>query len=403
MRKVKEQLSEFEQRIAEQLKAGKPLTGEDGIFTPIMKRVLESMLEGEMNEHMSNTGGGGKNRRNGQSSKEVRSSLGSFELETPRDRESSFDPLAVKKRQTTLSSDIDRKILSLFGHGMSYNDIRSHIADIYGVEVSDSMLNQVTDKVLPEIAQWKSRPLEELYAIVWLDAIHYKIREDGMVKTKAVYCALGLDMEGQKEVLGFYIGENESASFWLQVLQDIKQRGVEDILIACTDNLQGFITAIQSIYPQTECQLCIVHQLRNTIKNVSYKHVKEVMADLKKVYQAPSRETAFLELEVVGKKWQKHYPRLTKSWQDNWDNLSCYFKYPEEIRRIIYTTNTVEGFHRMLRKATKTKGAFTNENALSKVIYLTILKALEKWKRPVQNWNMVFSQLSIYFEQRVKQ
>jgi putative transposase len=400
MKKQKE-LSEFEQQIADQIKAGKPLTGADGIFTPMMKRILEAMLQAELSSHIETTAGPGKNRRNGQGAKNLKSSLGSFEIFAPRDRDGSFEPVVVKKRQTTLSSDIDRKILSLFTHGMSYNDIREHIADIYGIEVSDSVMNQVTDSVLPELAQWKSRPLEELYAVIWLDAIHYRIREDGMVKTKAIYCVLGLDMQGTKEVLGFYIGENEKASFWLQVLQDIQQRGVKDVLIACTDNLKGFVEAIGTVFPYTECQLCIIHQIRNTIKQVSYKHVREIIVDLKKVYQAPSLETSCMELNLLQQKWIKVYPRLTVSWYQNWDNLSQYFKYPPQIRRIIYTTNTVEGFHRMLRKATKTKGAFTNENALSKIIYFTVLKAQNKWKFAVKNWSLIRSQLLIYFENRI--
>jgi putative transposase len=284
---------------------------------------------------------------------------------------------------------------------MSYSDIRKHIGDIYGIEPSDTIMNQVTDKVLPELAEWRSRPLEEVYSVLWLDAIHYSIREDGMVKKKAVYCALGMNMEGEKEMLGFYIGENESAKFWLQVLLDLQQRGVKDILIACTDNLSGFVSAIQNVFPNTECQLCIVHQIRNTIKNVSFKHAKELTKDLRTIYQAPSRETANLNLEVVKTKWIKQYPRLMDSWIRNWDNLSHYFKYPEPIRRIVYTTNTVEGFHRMLRKATKTKGAFTNENALSKIIYLTILKAQEKWTSRAYNWKAVLTQLYIYFENRL--
>jgi len=399
--KKKIELSEFEQQIADQLKAGKPLTGEDGIFTPMMKRVLEAMLAGELASHMKETSGPGKNRRNGQTGKNLKSSLGNFQIFSPRDRDGTFEPEIVKKRQTTLSSDIDRKIISLFSHGMSYNDIREHISDIYGIEPSDSMMNQITDKILPEIAEWKSRPLEEIYAVLWLDAIHYKIREDGMVKTKAVYCALGLDLEGQKEVIGFYIGENESAKFWLQILLDLQQRGVKDVLIACTDNLSGFVGAIQTVYPHTECQLCIVHQIRNTIKNVSYKHVKELTADLKKVYKAPSYDAALLGLQALKDKWDKPYPRLTDSWYKNWDNLSHYFKYPEAIRHIIYTTNTVEGFHRMLRKATKTKGAFTNENALSKIIYLTILQAKEKWLVPTYDWKNIYRQLFIYFEHRL--
>ena len=399
--KKKIELSEFEQQVADQLKSGKSLTGKDGIFTPIMKRVLEAMLAAELASHMEDTGGPGKNRRNGQAGKNLKSSLGNFKIFSPRDRDGTFEPEVIKKRQTTLSSDIDCKIISLFSHGMSYNDIRTHISDIYGIEPSDSMMNQITDKVLPEIAEWKSRPLEEIYAVVWLDAIHYKIREDGMVKTKAVYCALGLDLEGQKEVLGFYIGENESAKFWLQILLDIQQRGVKDILIACTDNLSGFVDAIQTVYPNTECQLCIVHQIRNTIKNVSFKHVRDLMVDLKKVYQASNYETALLSLDVFKDKWDKQYPRIADSWYKNWENLSHYFKYSEPIRRIIYTTNTVEGFHRMLRKATKTKGAFTNENALSKIIYLTILQAKQKWEYPTWNWKPIYRQLFIYFEHRL--
>lgn len=399
MKKKQIALSEFEQQIADQIKAGKPLTGEDGIFTPMMKRILESMLDSEMDHHIEQEEHAG-NRRNGRGGKNLKTSLGRFEIFTPRDRTGSYEPKVVKKRQTTLTDDIDRKILSLFSHSVSYNDIRDHIADIYGIEPSDNMINQITDKLLPEIAEWKSRPLERYYAVMWLDAIYYKIREDGMVKNKAVYCVLGLNMQGEKEVLGFYIGQTESSAFWLQVLQDLSQRGVEDVLIACTDNLKGFTEAINTVFPQTECQLCIIHQIRNTIKKVSYKHVREVMEDLKKIYQAPTAETAAIAMEAAEQKWNNNYPRLLKSWHENWDNLSHYFKYPEAIRRIVYTTNTVEGFHRMLRKATKTKGAFTNENALTKIIYLVIQKAHAKWSRSIRDWKRIYSQLMIYFESR---
>jgi len=399
--RAKTKLSEFEQQIADQIKAGKPLTGADGIFTPIMKRVLESMLQQELESHLEQTRELGGNRRNGITQKKVKSSLGSFELSSPRDRDSTFEPHVIKKRQTTLSEDIDRKILSLFSHGMSYIDIRTHISDIYGIEPSDTIINQITDKVLPDLAEWRSRPLDEVYTIIWLDAIHYSIREDGMVKSKAVYCVLGLNLEGEKDVLGFYIADRESSRFWLQVLMDLNQRGVKDVLIACTDNLSGFIHSIKQVFPQTQCQLCIIHQVRNTTRYVSFKEMRCLTQDLKKIYQAPNSEVAFTHLNMVKEKWSAKYPRLMDSWFKNWDHLSGYFKYPEVIRKMIYTTNTVEGFHRSLRKATKTKGAFTNENALAKIVYLTIIKAKRAWQRPAHNWIAIFNQLSIYFEDRI--
>ena len=397
-------LEPWEQALIEAIRSGKPLTGENGFFTPFIKRALEAALEGEMDAHLlqhTESVDVKSNRRNGKLTKQMKGSTGNFELSTPRDRNGTFEPEIVKKRQTTITAEIDEKILSLYSHAMSYDDIRGHIRDFYGISVSDAAINQITDRILPEVTSWRSRPLEEIYTILWMDAIHYKVRTDGMVINKAIHCVLGLDLEGKKDVLGFYLGENESSRFWLEVLQDLCNRGVKDVLIASTDNLSGFTEAIGSMFPKTQCQLCIIHQLRNTFKRVATKDVKEVIADFKKVYQASNKEVAYQELELLKNKWIKCYPTLTRSWFENWDNLSTYFKYPEPIRRIVYTTNTVEAFHRMLRKATKTKGAFVNDTALIKIIYLTTQKALQKWSKPIHNWPLVYGQLAIIFEGRI--
>ncbi|MFN8698525.1 MAG: IS256 family transposase [Flavobacteriales bacterium] len=397
-------LEPWEAALVEAIRSGRPLTGADGFFTPMIKRALEAALDGEMDNHLQEEAAAVEvktNRRNGKTTKQMKGSMGNFELTTPRDRDGTFEPEIVKKRQTVITAEIDQKILSLYSHAMSYEDIRGHIRDFYGIEVSDAAINQITDRILSEVTSWRSRPLEEVYTILWMDAIHYKVRVDGMVINKAIYCVLGLDLDGKKDVLGFYLGENESSRFWLEVLQDLRNRGVKDVLIASTDNLSGFTEAIASIFPQAQCQLCIIHQLRNTFKRVATKDAKEVVADFKKVYQASNKEVAYQELELLKTKWLKRYPTLTKSWFENWDNLSTYFKYPEPIRRIVYTTNTVEAFHRMLRKATKTKGAFVSDNALLKIVYLTTLKAIQKWSKPIHNWPLVYGQLAIIFEGRI--
>jgi len=397
-------LEPWEAALVEAIRSGRPLTGADGFFTPMIKRALEAALDGEMDNHLQEEAAAVEvktNRRNGKTTKQMKGSMGNFELTTPRDRDGTFEPEIVKKRQTVITAEIDQKILSLYSHAMSYEDIRGHIRDFYGIEDSDAAINQITDRILSEVTSWRSRPLEEVYTILWMDAIHYKVRVDGMVINKAIYCVLGLDLDGKKDVLGFYLGENESSRFWLEVLQDLRNRGVKDVLIASTDNLSGFTEAIASIFPQAQCQLCIIHQLRNTFKRVATKDAKEVVADFKKVYQASNKEVAYQELELLKTKWLKRYPTLTKSWFENWDNLSTYFKYPEPIRRIVYTTNTVEAFHRMLRKATKTKGAFVSDNALLKIVYLTTLKAIQKWSKPIHNWPLVYGQLAIIFEGRI--
>lgn len=392
---------EFKNQALADLKAGKPMWGKEGIFTPLMKQFLEASLEGEMDAHMASCEES-ENRRNGKSSKMLKSLTGSFELETPRDREGSFEPQIVKKRQTVLNESLDNKILALYGLGMSYQDIASHIKEIYDFDVSAATISAVTDKLLPLIAEWRSRPLEEIYPIVFLDAMFFKARDNGKVMTKALYNILGVNQQGYKEILGFYVAESEGANFWLGVLNDLKQRGVKDILIACVDGLTGFPDAIQSAFPQTEIQLCIIHQIRNSLKYIASKNQKEFMVDLKKVYQASSKDSAEHYLLKLDEKWGEKYPMVIKSWQSNWDNLSHYFQYSAEIRRLIYTTNVIEGFHRQVRKFTKTKGAFTNENALFKLVYCACQRILQKWTMPLANWALTVSQLDIYFEGRLK-
>jgi len=393
---------EFSQDAAQQIRQGKPLTGKDGIFSPLIKQIVEAALEGELDNHLNQTRELDSNRRNGHTPKNLKSSLGGIEIFAPRDRNASFDPQTIEKRQTMLPGDLEDKILGLYGLGMSYSDIQTHLHEMYGLSVSDGAINAITDRVIPAIREWQSRPLERLYAVVWMDAIHFKIREDGRVVTKAVYSVLGANMKGEKEVLGLYLGQNESASFWLQVLTDLSQRGVEDILIACIDNLRGFPDAIENIFPKTEVQLCIIHQIRNTIKYIPYKQYQEFMKDLKQVYKASSLELAEHNLDILEEKWAKQYPIVIKSWRTNWNRLSQYFKYPEPIRKLVYTTNTIEGYHRMIRKVTKSKGAFTSDMAMLKLVYLATVQFNKRWKKNILNWNSIANQICIYFENRIK-
>ncbi len=301
-----------------------------------------------------------------------------------------------------LSDEIEERILSMYALGLSYADISKHIQEIYQISISSSTINAITDKIIEKVKEWQSRPLERVYPFVWLDAIHYNIKEDGVYVHKAVYTVLGVDLTGKKDVLGLYISESEGASFWLSVLTDLKNRGIEDILIVAVDGLKGFPEAIKSIFPKTEVQLCVIHQIRNSLKYVASKNQKEFIQDLKPVYKAINKETAESELLKLEEKWGKKYPVVIKSWKDKWDNLSAYFKYPHEIRRIIYTTNIIESVHRQFRKLTKTKGAFPNENSLLKLLYLGIQNAKKKWTMPVQNWGLTLSQLSIFFPDRIE-
>jgi len=382
-----------------QLREGKDLTGKDGILTPLIKQLTEAAMQAELDEHLTNKEL--PNRKNGSTAKTVKSPAGSFELNTPRDRAGTFEPQLVKKHQTHLTDELERKIIALFSLGTSYQDIRMHIEDLYGIHVSNGTINAVTDKLLPELQAWRERQLEAVYPIVWLDAIHYKIKENGRFISKAVYTILGLNVEGKKELLGLYLSESEGAHHWLSVLTDLHNRGVQDILIACVDGLKGFPEAIESIYPKTEVQHCIIHQIRNSLKYVASKNQKAFMADLKCVYKAVTLSAAESALDDLEAKWGDKYPIVIKSWRSKWLTLSAYFKYPDYVRTAIYTTNAVEAVHRQFRKLTKTKGGFTNENSLLKLLYAGMLKASERWSHPVQNWNLTLSQLSIHFEGRL--
>lgn len=394
--------SQFQEEAIEKLKSGQPLTGKDGVMTPLIKQILEAALEGEMDSHLSECKDHIlSNRRNGKSKKTVKTGTGSFELETPRDREGSFEPEIVKKRQTVLNESLDNKVLSLYAFGMSYEAITDHLSELYGLDVSTAKISQITDKLLPVITEWRNRPLEAAYPIVFLDAMHFKIREEGKVVSKAIYTILGINKNGRKEILGIYLSESEGAHFWLGVLNDLRARGIEDILIASIDGLKGFPEAIAEVFPKAEVQLCVVHQIRNSLKYVVSKDQKSFMFDLRQVYQATSKDLAEHRLLELGEKWGKKYPAVIKSWQANWESLSHYFKYPEELRRIIYTTNIIEGFHRQIRKYTKSKGAFTSENALMKLIYCACQNIMEKWNQPMHNWALIISQLQIYFDGRL--
>ncbi len=346
---------EFEAEAIARLKSGESLTGKDGILTPLIKQIIEASLEGELDAHLSEKRSEAGNRRHGKTSKLLKTGTESFELETPRDRAGTFEPQIVKKRQTVLNESLDNKILSLYALGMSYEGIQGHLAEMYGLEVSAAKISLISDKLMPVITEWRNRPLESVYSIVFLDAMHFKVRVEGKVVSKAFYSVLGfllvgINNSGRKEILGLYLSENEGARFWLGVLNDLRARGVEDILIASIDGLKGFLEAISDLFPKTEIQLCVVHQIRNSLKYVASKDQKAFMADLKLVYRASSEDLAEHRLLELDEKWGKKYPAVIKSWQTQWDNLSRYFKYPEELRRIIYTTNIVEGFHRQVRQ-----------------------------------------------------
>jgi putative transposase len=372
------------------------------LLTQLVKDLTQITLQGEMDAHLRNNSlEEGNNRRNGLSYKTVKTGGGSFELESPRDRNSSFEPQIIKKRQTVLNEELDNKILALYGLGSSYDDISSHLSEAYGVDVSAATINAVTDRLVPQIAEWRSRALESVYAIVFLDAMFFKTKQDGKMLPKVLYNVMGIKQNGHKEILGFYSCESEGASFWLTVLNDLKARGVKDILIACVDGLQGFPEAITAAFPKTEVQLCVVHQIRNSMRFVASKNQKEFIKDLKAIYRAESKDAAEYHLLQLDEKWGAKYPMVIKSWQQNWDNLSTYFKYSEDVRRVIYTTNAVEGFHRQIRKYTKTKGAFTSDNALFKLVFSAILNIEKKWTQPIPNWAITLSQLDIFFPNRL--
>lgn len=394
---------EIKNKALEQLKSGKSLLGKDGAFAPLLESILNAALEGEMDAHLDEVERNLGNRRNGKMSKQVQTPLGEVTVSTPRDRHSSFDPQFIKKRETILAENVADRIIGLYALGNSTRQISDWMEENLGNRVSAETISSITDRVLPEIKSWRSRPLESVYAIVWMDAIHYKVfDEGGRAVSRAIYNVIGIDKEGCKDVLGMYISKSEGANFWLSVLTDLQNRGVEDILIACIDNLSGFADAITSVFPNTTVQLCVVHQIRNSCKYVGSKHQKEFLKDLKLVYKAVSKEIAESKLDELELKWGEQYPIVIKSWRDNWERLTAYFEYTEGIRRIIYTTNTVEGYHRQLRKVTKNKGVFPNDTALEKLIYLAYRNIRKKWTMPIANWGTTAQQLAIKFGQRFK-
>jgi len=395
------EIDKLQKKALEQFKSGESLFGPEGAFAPMLKGFIEAALQAEMDAHLDAEQRQGGNKRNGKGSKTVKSSAGSFQIDTPQDRQSSFEPELIKKRQTVLADSLADKIIGLYGLGMSLRDIRSHIAEMYDTDISHTVLSQITDRIIPEVKAWQNRPLEPVYCIVWLDAMHYKVRTEGRVEHKAIYNILAINRDGYKQVLGAYISESEGANFWLQVLSDLQNRGLKDILIACIDGLKGFPEAIASVYPKAEVQSCIIHQIRNSLKYVASKDQKEFMRDLKRVYKADTKELAEMALDELAGKWETKYPIVIASWRDNWEKLTTYFQYTAPIRTLIYTTNAVEGYHRQIRKVTKTKGAFPSDMALLKLIYLATKNIEKKWTSPLQNWSLTVQQLAIRFGDRL--
>ena len=378
----------------------------NALFKEFVGDILENGLEAELDDELGYSKYDYRNKdtdnsRNGHSTKTMKTSFGEVDIAVPRDRKGEFEPQLVKKQQTSLSGDIEEKILSMYAKGMTTRDIDAHIREIYGLEVSDSTVSRITDKILPVVKEWQQRPLEEIYSVGFLDAIHYHVRSEVQIMKKAVYIAIGINMSGIKEVLGMWVGENESAKYWLSILNGLRNRGVEDILIACVDGLTGFDNAIEAVYPKTEIQQCIIHQIRNTTRFVPYKDIKALMADLKRVYAAVDEETALYELESFGEKWNGKYPKIAQSWEANWPKLSTYFKYPQEVRTLIYTTNAIEGFNRQLRKVTKSKSVFPTDDSLLKMLYLAMMDITKKWTGKRRDWGIIHSQLEVFFADRL--
>ena len=376
------------------------------LFRETIAEFMESGLDAEMDEQLGYErydvqGKETDDSRNGHSKKTLRTSFGDTTIQVPRDRRGEFEPAILRKNQTSISQDVEAKIISMYAKGMSTTDIGDHIRDIYGIEVSESTVSRITDKVLPEAREWQQRPLESIYAVMFMDAIHYHVRSEGQIVKKAVYIAIGIDLSGRKDVLGMWVGENESAKYWATVLNSLRNRGVEDVFIACTDNLTGFTNAIEAVFPRADIQNCIIHQLRKSSKYVSYKDLKVLMADLKKVYAAVDEPSAEEALEAFSARWDKKYPKISASWRENWPNLSTYFKFPEELRRLIYTTNAIEGFNRQLRKVTKAKAVFPTDDSLLKMLYLAMLDITKKWTGRRQDWAVIHAQLAVYYADRM--
>lgn len=377
----------------------------------IMRDMMSVLLEGALDEELNEELGYSKydyrnketdNSRNGHSKKTMRTSYGDMDIAIPRDRKGEYEPQLIPKYQNTVTQDMEEKIISMYAKGMTTGDIEAHLKELYDLDISDSTISRITDKIMPLVKEWQERPLQEIYAVVYMDAIHYHVRSEGRIVKRAVYIALGIDMDGKKDVIGMYVGENEGAKFWLSIINGLKNCGVQDILIACVDGLNGFPQAIEAVYPKTEIQQCIIHQIRNTTNYVSYKDLKKLMADLKMVYAAPDEAAALEELESFGEKWNSKYPKIYKSWSERWATLSTYFKYPNEVRKLIYTTNAIEGFNRQLRKVTKSRTVFPSDDSLLKMLYLATMDITKKWTGRRRDWSQIRAQLEIYFEERLE-
>ena len=386
-------------------KTPQDILGENGLIKQLTKRIVERALEGEMNEHLGykkhQKDIATTNSRNGSSKKTVKGKLGELEIDIPRDREGSFEPTIIEKHQTRFDG-FDKKIIAMYARGMTTRDIGSALKDIYGVDMSASFISNVTDSVLTEVKAWQSRPLDPIYPIVYLDAIHIKNRNDGPVISKPVYLAIGINLDGVKEVLGMWIARTEGAKFWLSILTELKNRGIKDVFIASVDGLKGFPEAIESVYPETQVQLCIVHMVRNSLKFVSWKRRQEMASDLKAIYGSTTEEEGRRQLDVFAEKWDNTHPTVSKSWIANWPRLSTFYDYPEAIRKVIYTTNAIESLNYSLRKIVKTSGSFPNDDAVMKIIYLGLMNASKKWNRPIMNWKTALNHFAILFEERMR-
>jgi transposase-like protein len=391
---------EVEKHVLANLRSG-DLLSKDGPINKMIKEVIEAALQAEMDVHLNAEERSNGNKRNGKGKKTLRTPVGEVTIQTPQDRKSSFEPQIIKKRERIIGENLSNQILSLYGRGMSLRDMSSHLEEIYGMELSHETLSEIVSAIQPKVDAWRSRPLQQVYPIVWLDAMYMKVKEDGEVKTKAMYNILGVTQDGSKEILGVYLGENESAKFWLSILEDLKNRGLRDILIACIDNLTGFSDAISSIFPRTNIQLCIVHQLRNTYKYVAEKNMKAVRDDIRPIYKATNKDMATKALEKFEEKWKSKYPVVVNSWIRNWDKLSEFFNYEQEIRKLIYTTNPIESLHRQLRKSFKTKGLFPNDDAVYRLFYLCQENITKKWTGKVTGWKEKEQQFVIKFGDRM--
>jgi len=406
MRQSKNILTEEERELVGLLMQDCQSTGDiQSKLKRLFAGTIEQMLEAEMDEHLgyekhSVEGNNSGNSRNGYNRKTIISDYGESEIAVPRDRNGEFEPKLVGNRQVR-TDEIEQKILAMYSKGMSQRDIEDNLREIYGADISQTLISKITDKILPEVNEWQNRPLDEVYPIIFFDGIVFKSRKDSQIINKCVYTVLGIDMEGHKDILGTWISENESASFWAGVASDLKKRGVSDIFIACHDNLKGLGEAINTMFPKTKQQLCIVHQVRNSVKFVSYKDRKAVCADLKKIYGAVNLDNAEYALEEFREKWNKKYPSILRSWDNNWAELTTFFEYPQEIRYLIYTTNAVEAYHRMVRKFTKSKAIFPTDDSIRKVVFLSVKEITKKWTMPVRDWGMAYSQFVIFFAERL--